>query len=60
MDDQRKLLIKQINESPEPLRSYIHGLEVGCNADVIWQSEERRLQIKYLQEVTNERNHWNR
>ena len=42
-------IIEQVNDSPEPLRSYIHGLECGCSADVILQNENYRQYIDLLE-----------
>ena len=37
-----KELIKQINKSPELLRTYITGLELGAGADIVWMNEKLR------------------
>ena len=53
--NQKELLTKQINDSPEPLRSYIHDMESRGrdSAHLIQDLFSAREQVKQLEHLLN-------
>jgi len=51
------ILIRQINSSPEPLRSYIHILSIGVDADILLQNEQLRQENEEMKFVLSQQPH---
>ena len=51
LSSSKKLLIQQVNSAPEPLRSYIHALTVGIDADIILLNEQLRQENSEMKHI---------
>ena len=49
----KEQLIQQINDAPQPLKSYINSLEAGCDSSLHWLNLQLKQENEEMKHIFN-------